>query len=620
MAKKTRFDTVSDASYFVGLLSIWNSIKSYDQIEKYGKTLGVKEDAILPGYIYFVDTWLRAFLDEIKTCNYIPLKDNYELYRANHKGIPISEISNSCEKIIFIRNYYKLMQELKKSKNKLQLEKVIAKLDDFIVKFESELNNVIYENKDTPLLKEERIFFSTLSRGLFLFNQFNNVTPQGRYFSLFRNGSTKEELEKSFEGYKITLLFMWNQCLSKDQFKYVKGIKDAIDWNREYYAHKYMQTHPKKFKRKEDELFPELSINIPGNTIDCFFRKILDEIIEPLEKNKNTKLAFDTFFLFNKKMTKDIFKIFLKKINPKLTDNNIIDELFLWYSSEVIDSAKRNIFNGAAAFITVLEGAVRWSERIRDSSKVQVLKIPHKVGKNQYNYSYGVLIESRGSLGSDWSGWMMFYDICGDYSGFSGQEHAYVESMIKLHLKNKSILLRRKEIPQKTLKDYLSKSSTERRIGQISNEHKRREEILNEARGMIVELLVYYLQTQIKEQDVKWGFENRKDGDIDILIEKEDNIKFIECKLNPASCNLDDELKKIKKKRDNHQSSKEKFIEFWFWFTPPPKTIKKLESEKIEYHIVSKELSNLPNFQKRSEKLNLILNSHEREFEIGNEL
>ena len=87
------------------------------------------------------------------------------------------------------------------------------------------------------------------------------------------------------------------------------------------------------------------------------------------------------------------------------------------------------------------------------------------------------------------------------------------------------------EIPQKELENYLSKRSTKREIGQITNDHRKREEILSEARGIIVELLVYYLQTQIKDTDVKWGFENKKDGDIDILIEKEKDIKLIECKI-----------------------------------------------------------------------------------------
>lgn len=613
MVKTTKFETTSDASDFVGLLQIWDSLKSFKQVSKYALSLGLNEKKIFPGYIFFIETWLRAFLREINSCEYIPLENNYELYRASHRGEHISKISNSCEKIVFIRNYYKLIQMLKKSKNSHELSILIKKLDRFISAFSDNLNKVIAKNKEIKLSKKEAIFFSTMSRGIFLFNQFNNIVPEGRYFSLFRNGCTEVELEKSFVGYKVCLVYMWSRVLNKSQLKFVEGIEDAIDWSADSYANKYMLEHPEKFKTHESKMFPELKIKIPGNTLDCFFRIILDEIIEPLEKTKKTRIAMDAYFLFKQEISKKIFSGFLKNIPPKLTEKNIIDELFLWYSSEVIDSAKRNIFNGAAAFMIVLDGAVRWRERFNDSSPVQVLKIPHQVGENQHNYSYGVLIESRGTFGSDWSGWMMFFDICGDYSGFSGQEHAYIESLIKVHLDNNDIMLRSLEIGQDKLDNYLSKSSTERRIGQITNEHKKREEILKEARGMIVELLVYYLQTQIEGQGVQWGFENRKDGDIDIIIETKKIIKFVECKLNPSSCNMDDELKKIRNKSKSYSSTLKKKIEFWFWFEPDPSTIKLLKSKKIEYHVVSNELSVLPEFKNRNEKLNLILNSGERE-------
>ena len=59
---------------------------------------------------------------------------------------------------------------------------------------------------------------------------------------------------------------------------------------------------------------------------------------------------------------------------------------------------------------------------------------------------------------------------------------------------------------------------------------------------------------------------------------------------------------------ENHQTTKDKIMEFWFWFKPDPNTVNKLESKKVEYHIIPKELINQSDFQKKNEKLNLILN------------
>ena len=584
MARITVFDTIPDADHFVGLLKIWDIVKSYDLIVKYADSLGFDKEDVTEGYIYFIDTWLRAFLDSIMTSTHVLLEDNYEFYRANYQGVHISKMSNSCDKIIFIRNYHKFMRALKKDK-KRSVYTVMARFDNFISKFTLKFKKIICENDDLSIIEKDRIQFATISRGLFLFNQITKGIPQGRFFTLFKTGVTKKELESNFLGYKITLLYVWKKCLTKKQFGVVEGIKDALYWSGETYSGEYSS----------------------GDTIDCFFRKIVDGIIEPLKKKKNTDLSLDVYFLFKKSMPKGVFNSFLEDASPDLNEKEKIDELFLWYNCELTDSSKSYVFNGAMSFIILLEGSVSWGKRVGKKSPVRVLKIPHK-NEHGYDYSYGILIESGGSFGSDFSGWMVFYDVCTDYSGFGGQQHAYIEGMIKLHLRNKSITIREKEMSLEYLEKYLSEKSTDRRIGQVKKEYEKKNEILNEARGILLELIVYYLQTQIKDNNVRWGIE-LENGEIDILVETIDSIKFIECKIDAKSLNLDKEIKKIKEKKETYESIKQKSAEFWFWNeVDHAETKKKLKDEKIGYIVLPEKLKNLPYSRKINTRISLILN------------
>ena len=584
MNRKTIFNTRPDADHFVGLLKIWNVVKSYDSVIKYANSLGFDEDEILDGYVYFIDTWLIAFLDEIVNSEYIPLEDNYELYRAKHQGVHISKMSNSCDKILFIRNYHKLMRRLKKS-TKHNVKSIMNEFDDFISKFEAKFNEVIRENDGLSLTKKDRFQFVTILRVLDLFNQMIKRIPAGRLlFTLFKNYVTLKELEKNFLGYKITLLYMWKKCLNERQFEVIKELKNTVYWGKDI-------VHKEHFS---------------GKTIDCFFRKIVDEIIEPLKKQKNKDLNIHIYFLFKKRMPKHLFNVFLEDISPQLTEQEKIHELFLWYNSEVIDSAKMNTFNGAMAFIILLEGSASLKKLSGKKDPVQVLRILHKA-EHGHDYSYGILIE-LGGIVSDYSGWMVFYDVCGDYSGFSGMQHTHIESRIKFHLKRKSIEIREKEMSLETLKKHLLKKITYRSISQDKKQYKDTNEKLSQAKGALFELLVYYLQTQAKGNSVKWGVEVEK-GEIDVLIETKDSIRIIECKLDPNNYyfNLDDEIKKIKKKRETYKSLKHKTAEFWFWDKISLNIKKKLESQKIGCIIVPEQLKNLPDFQKTHKRVSSIL-------------
>ena len=96
----------------------------------------------------------------------------------------------------------------------------------------------------------------------------------------------------------------------------------------------------------------------------------------------------------------------------------LLDYYFLWYPMEVLDAGHTEIFNGVPAFLSVVMGACRLRDSFGGDSPIEVRVFKHPVRKFEkgFEYSYAVLIEVHGAL-SDSSGWLVFNDCTGEYSG-----------------------------------------------------------------------------------------------------------------------------------------------------------------------------------------------------------
>lgn len=96
-----------------GIYSFYNILKIILDVDDLREWLKEKQglssdEHIFSGYVFLLDVCFRCFLDEILSENSFDLDEDYILYRAKFVGIEINNVPNTCEKIIFVKNIWKL--------------------------------------------------------------------------------------------------------------------------------------------------------------------------------------------------------------------------------------------------------------------------------------------------------------------------------------------------------------------------------------------------------------------------------------------------------------------------------------------------------------------------------
>jgi hypothetical protein len=145
-----------------------------------------------------------------------------------------------------------------------------------------------------------------------------------------------------------------------------------------------------------------------------------------------------------------------------------------------------------------MTGAVELRRHLGNQEPLLVMRVKHPAGgPDRHDYSYGVLLEVSGSVFSDYSGWLLFYDCCGDYSGFAGSQFAFAEQEIARQLaaktievheevldKNKFLALMKDRLLSTTKDVMHGAQETRTKLRDIENRH-------GAATGIILELLAY---------------------------------------------------------------------------------------------------------------------------------
>ena len=88
----------------------------YQQFDNYLSDNQIrKSDNLFEGYLFFIKTISRGFLEKLSRSWSINIEDNYTFTRALNRGVPLEKIKNSSKKIIFIKNLHKRLRVLWKS-------------------------------------------------------------------------------------------------------------------------------------------------------------------------------------------------------------------------------------------------------------------------------------------------------------------------------------------------------------------------------------------------------------------------------------------------------------------------------------------------------------------------
>lgn len=565
----------------------------------HNKTLDPK---IFQGYKFFLECAFSEFFDYLASEETLGIEEDFLFQRAAGETFFIERLPNTCERVIFLKNIYLAYKPVAKSKNSSDLNDGMVYFQDHILAIFDTLIEKNCRLVPEPGLTLDRILQLILIENLYIhFSQINNNGPVAYHGSLMKQfWLDNNRLEIGLEGYKYTLQYVWLNVVGTKIFNStsLKDIHTASSWR------KYTYLEKKQDQQSEFDFLFGNSFDLSVQTsLDSYFYRIQEELIRPLEEEHQINiLDMDRCIYFEKKeYSKNIFSDLLSKDGlpeHELTIEENLDMFFYWYPIEVFQPGQMH--NGIPAFITLLAGTVALRENEKEFEKVMVRKFIHTFGEGKNDYSYSILIDSQASAGHYYSGWLLYFDCCGDHSGFSGSEYKRAEEIIE---KYKDVIeLKSLNIEKGTFRDYIAKyiSSKENTIyeeeevkGQLDDISKERLEntLLGNARGLILELVAYYIHSQkLKVDSIKWNTE-KSQGEIDVIIECKDNVTIIECKVTPDNWNLNEEYQKAIEKLNKNKLPNKRF-EFWFWREPGPANKKWLIENHINYTVLSNNCTN----------------------------
>jgi len=190
----------------LNILKITTNVKDFEAWLKNYHDIELT-DNIFEGYKFFVTTIIRVLVGAIESDTSLELNEDVVFFRARFKGIPIEEIPNTCEKTVFIKNLLSLTKPLRKSKSWKEIKNAIRNLNRLFELFD----NLYKESKPTINI-EKSTALNILSKfyTLILLNDTQRGLPLGYYSaSTLKANIGSKYLEKVFEGYVLTLQYLW---------------------------------------------------------------------------------------------------------------------------------------------------------------------------------------------------------------------------------------------------------------------------------------------------------------------------------------------------------------------------------------------------------------------------
>jgi len=565
------------------IFGVMNYIKIAADADKFKVWLSRRHDikdfeGLFEGYKFFIESAIRSFMNALIYDSSLDLGEDYIFFRARFRGVELSKLPNTCEKMILIKNINQKLKAIKRAKDWDSLKNTLQLFDKEVIQtFERIFLEDVGVSHKMKMGKEEALSYITMFYLLIYMTDTHRTTPRGHFVSLLDNGVSERQLQNNFEGYKYALQFVWNSILGDKSFSAMDDMHNAKDWceNDDDFS----------FESKTEDVEES-----KGKYLDEYFKIINDGLVTPLENKYGAKPVFDNIFYFNKKYIKKQLKDLLLAGNePQMTEKDKVDLLLLWYHVDFMDPKKSHIFNGVQAFIRLMVGNAEMRRIFGINDKAHVCKFTHpRKGEQGNDFSYGVLIEAFGTMGiADYSGWMLFFDCCGDYSGFSGSEHSQAEMVIELYKRRGLIEIRGMTLDKEKLKKYIAerivgpkRKGVIRQLDEVST-LRLEESFISDVKGSVLELITYYTKSKQKEYCcVDWNIQ-RSGQSIDVLAESADEVVLIECKCNPYNIDIRGDIKKLKDKLRNYNTSKQKRCEFWFWGQPSKRTVDEITNAGI---------------------------------------
>lgn len=535
----------------------------------------IKQEKLFEGYRFSINCCLNSFVDGLSGDQLLGVENDFLLNRAIRENIPIHHIENSCDKTILLKNIKPYIKAIIKSNSYDELNTQLKEFNTEITSiFDYILNNNIYISPEIKIKKETAIKLLLIGYTKTFLIQINNNGPFANSLNPLSTSWTKNERkEYYFDGYKYAIQFLWHQLLGEAEFNktHLKNIHLADSWRTYNYIEKDKSEDPKfdflnqRFKLEEQTCF------------DSYLYWIIREVTDPLlSKYKIQTHSIDSHFQFSlENYKKELFDNLLdkNKINESnnLTWEDKIRKCLYWYSFEIVNSRETQMHYGIPSFNTMLAGTVTLHKpKESEFSRTIVVKFthPHKdIKKN--DYSYGVLIDTKSAAGHYSSGWVIYQDACGDYSGLSGSQYKSSEKLIAKYLRTAKIELRELTIPLKDFEAFTNQYTKGHEQLSILEQNKLIPDIIQKSKALLFELFTYYVCSKspfYNDYEVKLSVDKKgiNNGEKDVVLIKENEVILIECKLNPQSYDIEKLIKKQEEKINTFPQLKKSY-QFWFW-------------------------------------------------------
>jgi len=498
-----------------------------DFIEFYNKATGTYPDKrVFAGFQFLVELLVRNIY-----CGIEQSIDNFELVRRLHYGENNKSISDFAERNPDLR----LLKEINKRRRALleasewkQLESLVR---SFVSEFNRKLNRKIKKNVQfsKKFSKEEiekyvSIYWLWISGHEIQMPVRNILGDAGHSFSAtlgqpiqwwaytLDNRISPERLANVIHGYAVTLEYLWSKLLTPKLFgsANLHKLANVETWDE----------------------------------VRRFLFVIKDNVIAGI--NAEIGCDLDNCVLLERRVVRKNDRLIPSK---RITSRKQIMDLFLNYRVEVIRHwGAGDVFRGAGLFVSLVTGCC-----LNYDDKVMIIKFVHpQCDVKGNNYSYAILIQAAGTW--DYSGWILLYDCCGDFSGFSGSQYAWIEGTIKG-------LQKRLEIKEITVDKGLLESAfkdldpKERSL----NDFKK---LSQDVKGLLLEFLSIYYFAKKSPRFIKWSFSDSEilpsHKEIDLLAIIENTLYLVECEFS-FSTTMEKLVEELKCKRSCLEKRKDLF-------------------------------------------------------------
>lgn len=566
---------------------------------------------IFNGYKFFVECAFSEIFHSSSNEDGFDIKTGVLLKCAMYEGIyPLSKLPNECERTVFLKNIYGEFSPVLRAKSMEDLGNNVELFNESVGKqFEEVFNNCFRLVDNTALSYNEAVNLLIIENLFLGFNQINPGGPMAYSRSLYDTYLVPDgKLKYCFKGYKLTLQYIWSLVLEKNMFEKARlhNLHLADSWKT--YIYKEVEPNASEIEKILNSSIYNLEIQ---TCLDSYFDHIKYNVIEPIEDELGKSiLSLSSLFERNSYVhSKEVFKGLLSTNEiglcpyESLSDADKINIALYWYPIEIF--VPGNLHNGISAFITSLVGTVTLSDSITEKELeiVKVRKFIHPCGQGKNDYSYAVLIDTYAAVGHYHSGWQLYFDCCGDYSGFSGSEFRKVEALIHEFEEKGKVESKELVVSKDLLRKYMANFIGEKEgfsIDQIKiieeeiknkSEYKKSksDDVIGKAKAVILELLMcYVLSKKNNIRDVSWSISKSK-GEIDIILKSSERVKIIECKVSPNNCDLNKEYQKLLNKLSNIEYSEfpNRECEFWFWNKPSIQNSRLLKEKGIPYNYLN---------------------------------